>query len=144
MSYLLIHRACHGDISEAIKRLHPENREWRGLGQFRPISTSIEFCLTCCRPWKLVLKVLVYANLDQLLDKMTTGSTLPVSTFSPPIFQCLLTLKVIGYRVLSEDCAGFGPIGAITCFPPRLSLYILCYVLIAYIMINKRDGYSTS
>ncbi len=104
MSYLLIHRACHGDISEAIKRLHPENREWRGLGQFRPISTSIEFCLTCCRPWKLVLKVLVYANLDQLLDKMTTGSTLPVSTFSPPIFQCLLTLKVIGYRVLSEDC----------------------------------------
>ncbi|SRR5712692_1328765 len=46
----------------------------------------------------------MYANLDQLLNKMVTGSILPVITTSPLFSKpFLLTLNVVGHCVLSED-----------------------------------------
>lgn len=47
------------------------------------INTVFEFRLTFSRPPATISNV--HANLDLLLDKMTKGSILPVTTFSPHI-----------------------------------------------------------
>ncbi len=68
------------------------------------VNTKIDFSLTFSRLPSTIGSV--YGHLDQLLDKMTTGSILPVTIFSPHFLSIISSdTQLVGHRVLSEDCS---------------------------------------